>query len=325
MNESLDIQQRFIDTLKKTLPPNLNLATYLINLLSLGKEAIYRRLRNEVKFTLEEIEIIARDLDLSIDDIFINNETDKAIYELIISPEGDSIKRYSIFLENYTNILVRMKASEDSNLTSVFNTLPFFFSFEYNRISKFQLYSFIFHVDKEEKLIPFSEFYIPDRVCELESFFLGQCSKIKNQTYILSRNIFKNLANDIVYLNNIGLITDKEKLILKQEILNSLLRMETLAASGKLSKDSNFNLEIYVSDLDIETTYISLFSTHAEFSYMFLYNMNTMSTKNPRVFKRQEAWIDSLKKLSTLISKTCFRQRKEYFIEQREIINKLLV
>lgn len=324
MTDRLEIQQRFINTLKKTLPANLNLATYLMNILSLGKEAIYRRLRNEVKFTLDEIEKIARDLDISIDDIFINNETDKAIYEFILSSEGDPIKKYSVFLENYTGILAKMKICEDSHLTSVFNTLPFCFSFEYSLISKFQLYSGVFQMDMNERPIPFSEFIIPDKVSELENFFLSQSSKIKNQTYILSRNIFKNLGNDILYLNSIGLITDQERVLLKQELLNLLLRMETLGANAKFVKDSNYCFELYISDLEFESTYVSLFSPHSELSYMLLYNMNSMSTKNPRVCSKQLGWIDSLKRLSTLISKTGMKQRKKYFIEQRGIINKLL-
>ena len=51
-----------IEALKEKLPPKRNLANLLMDTLYIGREAIYRRLRGEVPFTLEEAALISRKL-----------------------------------------------------------------------------------------------------------------------------------------------------------------------------------------------------------------------------------------------------------------------
>ena len=49
-----------MEAVKEKLPLKENLANLLIDTLYIGKEAIYRRLRGEVPFTLEEAALISR-------------------------------------------------------------------------------------------------------------------------------------------------------------------------------------------------------------------------------------------------------------------------
>ena len=49
-----ELNTGLIEALKEKLPPKTNLANLLMDTLYIGREAIYRRLRGEVPFTLEE-------------------------------------------------------------------------------------------------------------------------------------------------------------------------------------------------------------------------------------------------------------------------------
>ena len=55
-----ELNTSLIEAVKEKLPLKENLANLLIDTLYIGKEAIYRRLRGEVPFTLEEAALISR-------------------------------------------------------------------------------------------------------------------------------------------------------------------------------------------------------------------------------------------------------------------------
>lgn len=57
-----ELNTSLIEAVKEKLPLKENLANLLIDTLYIGKEAIYRRLRGEVPFTLEEAALISRKL-----------------------------------------------------------------------------------------------------------------------------------------------------------------------------------------------------------------------------------------------------------------------
>ena len=54
-----ELNTSLIEAVKEKLPLKENLANLLIDTLYIGKEAIYRRLRGEVPFTLEEAALIS--------------------------------------------------------------------------------------------------------------------------------------------------------------------------------------------------------------------------------------------------------------------------
>ena len=49
------IVNELITAMKDRLPPGQNLANFLTDTLCIGREAVYRRLRGEVAFTIDEV------------------------------------------------------------------------------------------------------------------------------------------------------------------------------------------------------------------------------------------------------------------------------
>ena len=71
------IVNELITAMKDRLPPGQNLANFLTDTLCIGREAVYRRLRGEVAFTIDEVAQISYKLGISIEktkrtDIFRN-------------------------------------------------------------------------------------------------------------------------------------------------------------------------------------------------------------------------------------------------------------
>ena len=73
-----------IKAMNEKLPNGTNLANTLIDMLYLGKEAVYRRLRGEVPFTLAEAAAISQKMGVSLDKLAGTNVDSNAIFDLNI-------------------------------------------------------------------------------------------------------------------------------------------------------------------------------------------------------------------------------------------------
>ena len=78
------LNTNLIEVMKEKIPDGGNLANTLMDILYIGKEAVYRRLRGEVPFTLNEASIISKKLGVSLDQIVGISYTNNAMFDLNI-------------------------------------------------------------------------------------------------------------------------------------------------------------------------------------------------------------------------------------------------
>ena len=71
----------------------------------IGKEAIYRRLRGEVPFTLEEAALISRKLGVSLDNVIGVCFSSNAVFDLNVVDHEDPFETYYSLLKKYVNVL----------------------------------------------------------------------------------------------------------------------------------------------------------------------------------------------------------------------------
>ena len=76
------ILNELIAVMKERVPQGQNLASVLADILFMGKEAVYRRLRGEVSFSIEEIATISSKLGISIDQVVGSHHSNKVTFDL---------------------------------------------------------------------------------------------------------------------------------------------------------------------------------------------------------------------------------------------------
>ena len=76
------ILNELISTMKERIPQDMNLANTLADILCMGKEAVYRRLRGEVSFTIDEVALLSQKLGISIDQIVGSHVSNKVTFDL---------------------------------------------------------------------------------------------------------------------------------------------------------------------------------------------------------------------------------------------------
>lgn len=93
-----------------------------------------------------------------------------------------------------------------------------------------------------------------------------------------------------------------------------------MATAGLTTKGAK--IEMYISSIDIETSYIHIESENQNYSKFLIYSIFSLDTKNMTLSQTQKDWIDSLKRYCTSITQCGEIQRYNFFNKQRELVAK---
>ena len=313
-----ELNTGLVNAVKEKLPSKDNLANALMDILYIGKEAIYRRLRGEVPFTLAEAAVISRKLGISLDKMIGVSFRDNAVFDMNIVSSEKPFEAYYSILEKQVDLFRSVKEDETSEIGTSSNIIPQTLSLKYNMLSKFRLFKWMYQ-NENIKCKHFEEMEIPQKMVEKQKEYSDLVSHIHSVDYIWDNMIFSHLVNDIQYFCSIHLITDEDKDLLKEELFLLIDEMEELSARGK-SKAGN-DVKIYISNINFEATYSYLDTSSTQLSLIRIYSINSITTQDQEMFRGLKEWIQSLKKFSTLISESGEMQRIQFFKQQREIVS----
>lgn len=315
-----ELNTGLVNAVREKLPSKDNLANALMDILYIGKEAIYRRLRGEVPFTLTEAAIISRKLGVSLDKMIGVSFQDNAVFDMNIVGSNKPLETYYSMLEKQVELFHAVEEDENSEIGTSSNIIPQTLSLNYDMLSKFRLFKWMYQ-NENIRCKHFDELNIPQNMVDKQKEYARMVSRIHSVDYIWDNMIFSHLVTDIQYFCSIHLITDEDKNLLKEELFVLIDEMEALAARGK-SKAGN-DVRIYISNINFEATYSYLETSSTQLSLIRIYSINSITTQDPEMFRGLKEWIQSLKKFSTLISESGEMQRIQFFKQQREIISTL--
>lgn len=322
------VQEEFVKAIRKAILDKEmavmkvekdKVVSILSDILCLGREAVYRRLRGEVKFTLEEITSISLKLEISIDSIIGIKDKEKSVIELkLIKPEDDFKKRYNEKINDYVHILEAMnKKYGDVSILSVFNRLPYTLYLHYENLAKFRLFKWSYQM-RAIGDIPFRELMLSDDILETQSKFVSEIRKVKSSEIVLSTNIFQSFVNDINYFYNLSLITADEVKILKSELKKVLDELEAVSVTGRYKSGSR--LKLYLSDLDLNYSNMLFSYNKHYYTYINVYELGGIESQNKSLCEYQMKWILALKRYSKLITESNELERHRFFKQQRMIL-----
>lgn len=314
----LTLNDKLISAIKETLPEGENMAQVLMDILLIGRESIYRRLRGEVFFTFEEVAKISKELELSIDNVLGVNDSERAIFDFNLMDSQAKIENYSFKLEKYIRLYKQMKKHENSTARYALNNLPYSIYLAHPNVSKFKFYKWLYQANAATPHISYSDLQIPQQIMDYQKSFVAENRYIKKTLMILDRNVFSAMVYDIEYFYKLNIISLDDVESLKAELIEMLDDLETQAISGLYK--SGTEIQLYLSNVDIEATYCHYQYGEQQYSHLRLYSINGIDSQVPKVCTKQKEWIDSLKRYSTLITQSGEMQRVNYFNKQRELV-----
>jgi len=310
----------FLEALYKKYPQKSQLTEALMDLLSIEREAVYRRLRNDVMFPSNEIAKIASAWNISIDEIVgINPKQISFKLQLwnYLNPSDEELNAMRFLVEDseYTRNFPNVECMEISN------RLPRMLTSGFPYINRFHLLRWMYQYINE-KVLPFSKTAYPEKVAKLSSIYYMVSKSLGNVTFIWDYNLFSYLVSDIRYFCSIYLITDEEKELIKEDLYALLDYMSEIAEKGCWPETGN-KVNLYISYLSIDTNYSYYYSENVKFCCVHAFAKNEIFTSDLVMVENFRNYMQSKKKASVKISEADERSRIEFFMKQRQLVDSL--
>jgi hypothetical protein len=315
------VYDTLLDEIRKKIPQNSKLVNKLVDILYIEKEAIYRRLRREVPFTFQEIVTISKSLGISLDYILDIDTQKNRIFQLkLIEYMNPQEIDYSM-IQDYVNIIQSSKNENSTETGVVSNILPQTLYTGYKLISKFYIFKWHYHYNYSP-VKPFHETIVPERISNLLEANYIESKNIRNTYYILDSQIIKNLINDIRYFNSIRLIKNDDIALIKEELIQFVNYLETIATSGYFQETKN-KVQIYISSINIDTNYTFLDTQNYKLSMIWTFILTFNISMDKKTFNTIKNWFWSIVRNSSIITVTGEKERILFFETQRKIIEEL--
>lgn len=315
------ISTKLIDALKERYPKKGDLANVLLDILPLGKEAIYRRLRGEIEFTLQESIVICRKLRISIDQIMGIKSEDSYTFHLMDIFSCSKMEAYGRMIKHVNMSMEYVISDPNSFSYQVHNSLPQDFAFKYETISKVFLYILCYQMFPHSSYRRYDSYTFSQGVLDEMSRSVDIVHEMNELLILDDNNSFRSFLDSIKYYRKLTILNDTVIDKMKGELLQLIDELEKCAATGLLP--SGKNIEIYISHVPLDATYSYIQGNGFRASSMKLYGVDYLACDNDKVCDAHKSWIEACLRFSTLISTSCEQQRNEYFRRQRNLINAL--
>jgi len=322
MNNQI-LYQNIMAALTQRFPRKPLLTEALTDLLQIEKEAVYRRLRGDVPFSLSEVITLAKKLNISIDDILISDPVKSIPFQLKMAEYIDPTDTDYMMMQNLIQILDSLRSEPQSEGGEATTLLPQPIYLAYEHITKFYIFKWKYSYDSiNNGITPYNKITLDQRFQKLRLDNMKVAKNISVTDYIFDNMLFQYLVNDLKYFNMIRLVTDEEVLLIKQDLLAILDELETLAQRGYFLQTGN-KINLYISSINFPTNYCYIETPNFHLTMVKAFTLYTIASLDDNIFDKLKNWMQSLKQQSILITQSGERERILYFEKQKEIINQL--
>jgi hypothetical protein len=312
-----NLQQGFIQILETLCPPNISLADTLADLLDISKDSAYRRIRCETIIDLNELFLISRHFNISIDNI-LSFQSNGVVFNYGQIKSTDDYKTY---LQSIIEPLQMLSKHEDVRVIYAAQDIPLFHNFRFQKLAKFKLFYWLRSIVNTPELQEqqFNEDIIDDELIALGQNLYNAYSRVFSEeiwTEITPVSLFKQIE----FCWSSGLFISKEQALeICDEVEQEFNQLEQQAKSGiKVDSDGkqvgfkkNFNL--FLSEIEIGNNCIYTEVAGNMTVYLAYNTFNKITTTNQAFCSEIQQWLTNLITKSTPISEVSEKHRYQFF------------
>ncbi len=320
-SKELDVHDQIINKIAESIPIDKNKVKYLSDLLQISSKSAYRRLAGTTKFSLEEASIIASSLGFSLDSLIGHLPKQNALFELddLDNASADICKTK---MEQYTQIFGSEADISETEYMLATNSLPIGICVKSKVIYQFTLYKWLYWTGKIKPSVGFDQMHLTEDLIEIQEQYNKAYSSCKRGTLIFDEFLYHSIVAEVEFFYARGLLSEQEKSLLCQELHASIDELENAATYGYY-EDDTVPLDIYISELKLDTTYLYVQLRNKPAAYFSGYSINLFKTLDEDICQIQENWLKSLKRYSSAITQANEIYRYSFFNKQRKIVDTL--
>lgn len=184
------ILNELISTMRERIPQDMNLANTLADILCMGKEAVYRRLRGEVSFTIDEVALLSQKLGISIDQIVGSHVSNKVTFDLNLLHASSALESYYEIINRYLQIFDYVKTDNTTEVYTASNSLPFTLYSSYENLSKFRLCRWMYQNGDIKTPHSLEEMSVDERIVNVHKKLSESIRQCPKTFFIWDTNIF---------------------------------------------------------------------------------------------------------------------------------------
>jgi hypothetical protein len=314
---NIQIQRRLIQQLETLIPPSDSFPDILADVISMSKDSAYRRIRCETIFDLNEISLISRHFNISMDFI-LSNESKVVVFDY--SPMK-SVADYKNYLKSIIEPIRVLARHENARAIYAAQDIPLFHNFRFQKLAKFKLFYWLRSIVNAPELQnkQFDESYIDEELIYLGRSLYDAYSKINSEeiwTEITPVSLFKQIE----FCWASGLFLSKEQALeVCAEVELELNQLEQQAKSG-IKVDSagvptgfKKNFILYLSEIEIGNNCIYTEVGDNKTVYLAYNTFNKITTSNQSFCLDIQHWLTNLIMKSTPISEVSEKHRYQFF------------
>jgi len=310
-----------IRVLKKRTPEKENTVDLLMDLVPIGKEAAYRRLRGDIPFTLEEAVTICKRLNLSLDVLAGTKQDSVYAFHSNAVFSDKTIDEYIRSMKQIVQTVEYLRHIKGSMSYRANRTLSHDFIFKYDSLSRIYLRIMFYQLYLQITPRDLLQIQIPQEVFNLQRKISSLMHDL-DSVLILDKHIFVDYINIVKYFQGLGMIHKDDMAEIKRDMLLLIDDFEKCASTGRSL--NNMRMDMYVSHISFDCSYTYIEGGDIKACSVGVYCIDHLSSDNPKICEKNKNWIKSLVRFSTLISISGELQRNEYFSEQRDLINSMI-
>lgn len=309
----MNYQKALIDIIAKHVPEGEKLVDFLSRLIFLGKEASYRRIRCEVEFTLSEIVTISKQLNINLTSLIISDGGDKVTFNLRLFEDQNPIDNYIRMLEGNLTIFEGFPNKTDTTYYTVNRTIPYLLAFDCPYLIRLGYLKDQFSGGSLQPL-PLSHIKFPTSLAKAQIKYWSIVKQFQ-LVCILDPNLLTSVINDILFFYKLGLISEGEKMILKEEISSILKTINEVSSTGLFRGKP---ISFYVSHVTLDLAHSLIVSKDLEVSMIDLHSPNSLVSFDTKMCESHLKRLYTIKKCSSLISQSGEMDKIVFLNRQRE-------
>ena len=292
-----------------------------MDILGIGRESTYRRIRCNIPFTFEEIVKLSSSLDFSIDEVVERNLKGGIMLSDLPKKVQYSCEQYFYVIHtNYYKMLQQIINARKVEISISLNRLFSFFVVNFDVLFKFYYFAWIHRLSDNSFNSRFSDIQLPEQVVSIQQKTKEIVSSVKNITFIFDRYILQKLINDLQYYYIRKLISDEELQEIKDNIICFIDYIEDHIQAGEVNDETPTN-HFYLSPLDIDMNSVYGTINGEIISQFWTYAETSQAIGKYNIIASHNNWIHSLKRSSILISQSNEIAQATFLNQQRKNID----
>jgi hypothetical protein len=272
----------------------------LTSLLNQSKDSVYRRLRGETDFLLNEAFIIADKLEISIDALHKTNTQQIVFKTKYFVPQQDAVQTVTQYIADLHHDMLSVTNAGIINMYYAAKDLPLFAFFSSPTLTSFKLYFwYITLFDSNDSKITYQADWLPKEVLD-QADDLFKLYNQTNTTEIWNFETINSNLHQILYCVETGLITSQQATTLLDALDVYINNVANFAAAEK--KLGVGKLTMYLNEILLLDNSVIFDIGFQQLYYLPFQTLNFLSTSDEQFAKQNLIWFQKQIAKSTIIS-----------------------